>query len=106
MLDTIPTHHDLAGQLAGIFENAADLLQRDGWIQKDSTDDRGRRCAFQALVDSMPRPINQNLLHRALSALSDVTGGRSCIRWNDHYSQTETNVLSTLRFVAQQLRKE
>ncbi|USC16973.1 hypothetical protein [Rhodococcus sp. 11-3] len=95
--------HTLDTLIADSFDQAATLISRDGWAQSTGYGPHGERCAFQALVDALPRPIERHQLHHALCHLTEFTDG-AVVAWNDREDMTADTVVDTFRAAAAKLR--
>jgi hypothetical protein len=98
----------MSDQVADLLDDAADLLERGGWIQ-GALEDRGAHCALGALV--FADPFNQYRL-RARAALAEQVGlnpdraGNWLANWNDAPLRTRQQVLDTFRAAAKQERMD
>lgn len=86
--------------IAETLEGAADILARDGWIQRQCDDDQGRHC----LIDAM-WTANEDTWSKTQAYLEGQLGGVSVIWWNDLPERTADEVIAKLREGAENWRK-
>jgi hypothetical protein len=93
----------MSDQVADVLDDAADLLEREGWIQGDlwRRDSYGGRCALGAICDAALD--NRNV---RVAAARAVLGGSSTylVDWNDTPGRTKQEVLDAFRAAAKQER--
>jgi len=93
-----------------VLDAAADLIDRDGWIQVGGFRETGAR--YPRCVITAIRDVQQLLPHEcdktgALDAFSSAVGTIpviSAYRWNDEPGRTKDEVMAMLRAVAATLR--
>ena len=80
--------------------DAADLLERDGWCQREFEDAQGRYCLVGA-INRAPSPgvYSLELEIQRLSATGYMQTflGMEPMRWNDMHGRTKEEVVSALR---------
>src|SRR6516164_3781777 len=80
--------------------DAADLLERDGWCQREFEDAQGRYCLVGAINRALPLEVRQDLAEDLLEAaemhMSKFVGADP-MRWNDRPGRTKEEVISALR---------
>ncbi len=97
-------------QVADLLDDAADLLERDGWAQGWLRDPDGRLCAAGAMMAADvagSENCRSPLVQAGLSAASDTIGGGLSFTlpmWNDASDRTEQQVLDLLRTTAKRQR--
>ncbi len=95
-------------QVADLLDDAADLIERDGWAQGWLRDPDGRLCPGGAIVvadvaGSQILACRSPLVQAGLSAARDTIGG-ALTGWNDAEGRTEQQVLDMLRTTAKRQR--
>ena len=96
--------------MSNLFDEAADILQRDGWIQGMSHNENGR-CMVSALVQAA-ETTNQEPVGFAIAfAESQPELGLrryGIPNWNDAYGRTIDEVLHALKLLSEayELKKE
>lgn len=85
---------------AEILDRAANLLDRDGWIQGHLCGHDGEHCALGGILDVT---TNDDPYAQAVDAVERVLGGALDV-WNDAPERTKDEVTSTMRSVAAVLR--
>jgi hypothetical protein len=96
----------MSDQVADVLDDAADLLERGGWIQ-GALEDRGAHCALGALVDVDLENQHRYLARAALAkqvGLNPDRAGNWLAAWNDDPLRTRQQVLDTFRAAAKQER--
>lgn len=105
-------------QAADVAEQAAQLLEDDGWCQRTAKDRDGRHCILGALADAgarlelgyvaAGRHIAVDLVtHLGLPTSPDWIGAHDQTRlmdWNDEPDRTADDVIWALRHSAKRLR--
>lgn len=81
---------------SAILYAAADLIERDGWCQHESTDFYGGRCALTAIEDSGGGYASRY----ATEKFRAFIGGGSIAEWNDDPGQSLVAVVLMLRKAA------
>jgi hypothetical protein len=80
--------------------DAADLLERNGWCQREFEDEQGRHCLVGA-INRAPSPgvYSLELEIQRLSATGYMQTflGMEPMRWNDMHGRTKEEVVSALR---------
>ena len=80
--------------------DAADLLERDGWCQREFEDAQGRYCLVGAINRApSPEPYSLELEIQRLTATGYMQRflGMEPMRWNDMHGRTKEEVVSALR---------
>jgi Fe-S-cluster formation regulator IscX/YfhJ len=91
----------MSDQVADVLDDAADLIERGGWIQNALYDHAGGFCSVGALYEICPTDFPR---WRTYAALRSVIGGRSLAEWNNDPSRTKQQVLDAFRAAAKQER--
>jgi hypothetical protein len=90
---------------ADVLDDAADLLEREGWIQRDDKTEHGR-CAVGALIETESEhrwaARDRLLLEIGRSCRTNPT--RRLMIWNDAPGRTKQQVLDAFRAAAKQER--
>jgi hypothetical protein len=92
----------MSDQVADVLDDAADLLEREGWIQ-GALEDRGAHCALGALVDVDLENQYRYLARAALAkqvGLNPDRAGNWLANWNDDPLRTRQEVLDAFRAAA------
>ena len=92
---------------ADLLARAADLIERDGWLQSRFSDGR-RVCAHAAIIRSVPaheitgREAAARALHHWLVETGQVGyyDGTTIAQWNDRPGMTKETVVAALRSAA------
>ena len=89
--------------VAGVLNGAADLIERDGWIQGEPRGADGRLCMVRALGDVIggATPWRSDLYDAATAALQETTGVFLVSAWNDQSGRTKAEVVAALRAAAE-----
>jgi hypothetical protein len=87
----------MSDQVADVLDDAADLLERGGWIQEALYDSEGGFCSVGALYEVCEDPLVRNA---AYGALFPLNGRRSVADWNNDPSRTMQEVLDAFRAAA------
>jgi hypothetical protein len=88
-----------------ILNNAADLLEKYGWIQDDYGNHSCGFCASGAILAASILTSNILDLYKARELLSNVVikqGYSSIVDWNDAPNASKEQVIAKLREAAQQ----
>lgn len=98
---------------ADILDEAADVLEKDGWTRYTLTDGQ-RYCAVGAvrkafvnmgLMSYLTQRPPQETATSAFGALTRQIGEIDIARWNDRFSTTKQEVLDAFRAAAKSLRQ-
>ncbi len=94
---TPPTEIDLWRQ---ILFDAAGVLERKGWCQRNLVDVKGRHCVLGALtyVWNLASSWDLAVVATAQDRLAAVVG--PLVEWNDTQGRTQEEVVGMLRYVA------
>jgi hypothetical protein len=88
-----------------VLEDAADLLETNGWIQGSFGTNGEAHCALGAVYEAASY---RGSYVRSVTALTDVVherfGFRSIPHWNDQAKTTKQEVVDTMRYAAKQER--
>lgn len=95
------------------LEDAAEILDKDGWCQGKGEDSQGRHCLLNAVSTAHVRRTGQGLnptedltdaldLHGEPTAFAD--GQPYAHVWNDHPTRTKEQVIDRLMRGAKKLR--
>ena len=89
--------------VADVLNGAADLIERDGWVQHDNRGPNGERCMVDAIcaVIPGPQPWKSRLYELATVAVEEVTGSYLLSGWNDRRGRTKAEVVAALRAAAE-----
>jgi pyrimidine operon attenuation protein/uracil phosphoribosyltransferase len=97
--------------MADLLDEAAAILEHDGWCQADLHNDLGQHCAAGAITlaafraDLDHRGVYEQLTHDGIRALEVSLGGRvPVVDWNDTPGRTVQEVLDALRAAAKSER--
>jgi hypothetical protein len=96
----------MSDQVADVLDDAADRLEREGWIQGDLVTGDGF-CALGALLQAntaKDRLDARDALGRVLGIAPALTPGTWLTGWNDDPSRTKQQVLDAFRAAAKQER--
>jgi hypothetical protein len=93
----------MSDQIADVLDDAADLLERAGWIQGKTGDPDGARCALGAIAGVTAYPDSSEIFVRSALRIEEAVGG-SLALWNDAPERTKQQVLDTFRLAAKQER--
>jgi hypothetical protein len=96
----------MSDQVADVLDDAADLLERGGWI-RGALEDRGAHCALGALVVVDLENQHRYLARAALAkqvGLNPDRAGNWLANWNDDPLRTRQEVLDAFRAAAKQER--
>ena len=94
-------------QLADLVDDAADLIETDGWIQDAEHTDLGY-CMIGALRRASGFHIHMDGFSHFSSACEAIMNRmriNDIATWNDHDGRTKQEVLDNMRLVAKELRK-
>jgi hypothetical protein len=80
---------------------AASMLERDGWCQGSSQDEKGRRCGSGAITDTCPPGNHGAEWVRARNAVREQIGSEDIAVWNDVHGRTADEVIAALRAAAE-----
>lgn len=89
--------------VADVLNGAADLIERDGWVQ-GAYKQGSRRCARQALGDAanLSFPSAQwAAYHAAGDTLAEGLEEQSVWAWNDAPGRTQAEVVAALQIAAE-----
>jgi hypothetical protein len=89
--------------VAKVLNDAADLIDANGWTQGVNRDAFGCYCAVGALEAASPRVDGRwfsRLYYDAAVAVSKETQSSSVVQWNDAEGRTQAEVTTMLRTVA------
>ncbi len=86
--------------VADVLNGAADLIERDGWMQGGFTDGT-RRCASQAIYDATARGSNLVSFHEARDVFAESVQTELTWGWNDIPGRTKADVVAALRAAAE-----
>lgn len=78
---------------ATTYMDAADILQKRGWTQGESVNDKGECCVVGALMLA-----NSNWA--MYQPLKHVTNSKCIVNWNDAKNRTRQQVIDALRDAA------
>ena len=81
--------------VADVLNGAADLIERDGWVQGSPRTSEGR-CMNMALQEVAGKQV----YWQAKRYVEDVVGFRATAAWNDTPGRTKTEVVAALRAAA------
>lgn len=85
---------------ANILNEAANILERDGWAQDSYENKHGQKCAMEALVvAASPFPLG-DVGEAERRLLKEIKSYASIIEWNDASLRTREEVISTIRRAA------
>jgi hypothetical protein len=88
----------MSDQVADVLDDAADLLEREGWTQLDFSHG-SKRCAVGACLDVLT-PQTEEFCSPAIRALYPLIGTDDVVGWNDDPARTKQQVLDTFRAAA------
>ena len=93
---------------AEVLRRAADYIEEHGWRQQVLGCNGGPRCAVGAMCSAVGKsgiPLSGDCpeMFAAWDALQASLDAFSIAQWNDHRDRTATEVISTLRRVADEL---
>lgn len=99
-------------KVAEILDNAADVIETDGWTQDTMHDDRtDRYCTYGAIIKgSRGKRYTPWQMHAAVTSLSKELGDQSITSWNDRLpngqqaSNSIRKIAATLRRTARKVR--
>ena len=95
---------------AAILNRAAELIEKDGWIQGNWRE-HGARCAGQAIYDALPYRMDFSASDSAWVAMRRQIGKQrgdtmfEIAHWNDAPGRTKDEVIATLKRAASSLSK-
>lgn len=110
------TNNEANNEAADLLDDAADLIEVNGWTRGRMEDDEGRYCARGALTTASRRRSGEwrglATYQTAIDGLRDIILEQgqtlafdgSIVLWNDAGARTEQEVLDTLRKAAKELR--
>ena len=89
--------------VADVLNGAADLIERDGWVQHDYRGPNGERCLTRAIADVIgdARPWDSPKYAEAAKALEEVTGTFLVAGYNDWPQRTKAEVVAALHAAAE-----
>lgn len=85
--------------VADVLNGAADLIERDGFVQRMFSDHRGRRCMDGAIMTTC-LPGRWQDRQAAREVLVAVVGA-DLYDWNDEPGRTQAEVVAALRAAAE-----
>jgi hypothetical protein len=83
-----------------ILREAADLIERDGWVQGVYHSEDGRHCAAGALSRALA-DVDDPVAYETYSLLLDEIGWVGVPMWNDTVATSGQQVVDTLRRAAE-----
>lgn len=91
--------------VAVLLNEAADLIEENGWIQYADTNPKGEFCALGAIIKVAQ--INRRSVEPMRLALVKClpAPNKAVTQWNDRSDQTKENVVKTMRACAKGLKK-
>jgi hypothetical protein len=92
----------MSDQVADVLDDAADLLEREGWVQGHLQNQDGY-CMEGALARVCPQTHTYGLFWDAMAVLS-LHLYSVVDQWNDAPGRTKQQVLDELRFIAKRER--
>lgn len=81
------------------LNRAADLIERDGWVQRQFYD-RGRRCLDGAIMAALASPAFWRERRSARELVEEAMGG-DLYEFNDTPGRTQAEVVAALRAAAE-----
>lgn len=99
-------------EIADLLEQAADLLETEGWCQMTLRNPEGARCAVGALHKisgntRLKRAAQEWLAMRLnIFALANMYVGAQLVLWNDSPGRTIDEVIDLFKETAKDLRNE
>ena len=89
--------------VADVLNGAADLIERDGWVQHQPRGEGGELCVVRALGDAIggATPWRSDLYDAATAALRETTGAFLMSAWQDQPGRTQAEVVAALRAAAE-----
>lgn len=100
-------------ELADVYEEAAEAIERDGWTQGELVDHKGRRCFIGGLVAATNNQYNRTYAAGvyAEQVLELPPRDSRCegivfpiAEWNDEKGRTKDEVINLLHGLANKLR--
>jgi hypothetical protein len=70
----------IVNDVARVLNDAADLIEQDGWCRERTRGPNGERCAVMAIVEASHHYVTTG---DAVRALETHAGSRKLGRWND-----------------------
>lgn len=87
--------------VADVLNGAAELIERDGWVQGRFADG-ARRCASQAIYDAtLAGPGTVRVFHEARDVFAEDIAADTTWAWNDAAGRTQAEVVAALRAAAE-----
>lgn len=81
-----------------ILNDAADILERDGWCQGEFHSAEGAHCALGAISEAyMSFDYRRELYGATKSLLAERIGTPWIATWNDHGDRTKEQVVKAMR---------
>lgn len=95
---------------AKIAEDAAKILERDGWCQGTARDEAGRRCAVGAITRAYYELLSEQRMDsydcmRTFDGIERRLELESLGRYNDADGRTAEQVIAKLRYAAKLFRE-
>lgn len=84
--------------LADVLNRAADLIERDGWVQGRFRGPNGEHCATDAVVCACE--FSMVVYNDAVDVLLEAIRRQNLPRWNDEPGRTQAEVVAKLRAAA------
>lgn len=86
--------------VADVLDGAADLIERDGWVQGVNHLPTGEHC----MNDAIEKVAGKALYWPAKRYVEAVVGFSATAAWNDVPGRTKAEVVSALRAAAERAR--
>jgi len=86
-----------------ILNDAADIIDRDGWVQGELSIPGQGRCTLDAIAASGDG-FGDPAVYLAVAALNGYLGSIRLAAWNDAPGRTHAEVVSALRGAAREAR--